>query len=283
MREPALNSRFDQLCASAAGGAFPAAPIHHLRVTDSTMDRADERRAAGDPHGTVVIAEYQSGGRGRGERRSWTAPPGSSVLCTVLLRSESMPRLRVGAGRLGLLPLVAGLAVAEAVEELCNVPVFLKWPNDLYLRDRKLSGILCRYRDGAFLVGIGVNCNQRSFPQALRGHAVALREVCGAPVARYVLLGRILGRLRAHTADEGVSQATQLAAVNRRLYLKGEMVSFRTVENETVVGAVVEVGESGSLVLDLPHGGRRRYLSGEIVLEALESARFQARERGALP
>ena len=249
---------------NAGCGALDRAPLYRMRRTDTTMDRAAERLAAGDPHGTVVVADFQSAGRGRGENRDWVAPPGSSLLCTVVLRTEATAHLHSGGLELGMLPLVAGLAAGEAVEKLYGERIQLKWPNDLMLRERKLGGILCRFRDGAVLVGIGINCNQRWFPNGLRRRAIALREVCGGPVARTALLCRVLERLQFHTGDQAPSAAEQLAAVNRRLFRRGGRVSFHTPDDGTISGRLVGIDEHGMLVLEVPQRGRCRYLSGEI-------------------
>jgi len=230
------------------------------------MERAAERLAAGDPHGTTVVSEYQSAGRGRGADRSWVAPPGSSLLFTVLLRAAHMPGIGPASHGIATLPLTAGLAAAEAIDAAYGLSVRLKWPNDLYLHDRKLGGILCRYRDGVFLVGIGVNCNQRRFPHEIAARAVALRTVLGRPVARYALLARILEALHDHTGPHGPSQDALVAAINRRLYRRGRMVEFREHDGTSRRGILERVDHDGALVLRTNRGGRIRRLSGEIVL-----------------
>ncbi len=229
------------------------------------MERARERLAAGDPHGTVVIAEYQSAGRGRGADRSWAAKPGSSLLFTVLLRLETFASRSTPPPRFGLTPLVVGLAVAEVVEAWTAEPVRLKWPNDVYLRDRKLAGVLCQHRENAILAGVGINCNQRAFPPELERRAIALREARGGAVARYRLLGDILARLRAHLEREERFGPAMLAAVNERLYMRGCEVSFRSPEGEVLGGTVVEADGDGRLVLERGSGERHRYISGEIL------------------
>ncbi len=230
------------------------------------MERARERLTAGDPHGTVVIAEYQSAGRGRGAARSWAAKPGSSLLFTVLLRLETVSSRSEPPARFGLTPLVVGLGVAEAVESWTAEPVRLKWPNDLYLRDRKLAGVLCRYRDNAVLAGVGVNCNQRGFPPEIKGRAIALREMWGGPVARYKLFVDILARLQVHLKREERFGPAMLAAVNDRLYMRGCEVSFRAPDGKVVGGTVIEADSDGRLVLENGSGERRNYISGEILV-----------------
>ncbi len=121
-------------------------PRVHLRETTSTNDRARELAQSGAPHGTVVTASAQSAGRGR-QGRTWSAPPGTALLMSVVLRSD--------AGQFGLLPLAAAVAVART----CGDAARIKWPNDVHLDGRKVSGILAegRPQEGWAVLGIGLN------------------------------------------------------------------------------------------------------------------------------
>jgi BirA family transcriptional regulator, biotin operon repressor / biotin---[acetyl-CoA-carboxylase] ligase len=118
-------------------------PRAHFRVTDSTNARARELAAAGAPHGTIVTAREQTAGRGR-QGRTWVGPPGEALLMSVIVRDFD-----------GLLPLRAGLAVADVAGDAARV----KWPNDVLLDGRKLAGILveARLQEGWAIVGIGIN------------------------------------------------------------------------------------------------------------------------------
>lgn len=123
-------------------------PRVHFRVTDSTNARARELATRGAPHGTLVTAAEQSAGRGR-QGRTWSAPPGRALLCSLVIRDP--PRL---------LPLVAGVAVAEVVSGAVEgSEPQIKWPNDVLVAGRKVAGILveARLQDGWAVVGIGVN------------------------------------------------------------------------------------------------------------------------------
>jgi BirA family transcriptional regulator, biotin operon repressor / biotin---[acetyl-CoA-carboxylase] ligase len=143
-------------------------PRVHFRLTDSTNARARELAGRGAPHGTVVTAAEQSAGRGR-QGRTWTAPPGRALLCSVLIRDP--PRL---------LPLAAGVAVAE----VSGADVQIKWPNDVLVDGRKIAGILveARLQERWAVVGIGLNVAVREtdFPPELRGRAGTLGLEPGA-------------------------------------------------------------------------------------------------------
>ena len=145
-------------------------PRVHYRLIGSTNARARELAAAGAPHGTLVTAAEQSAGRGR-QGRTWTAPAGRALLCSVLVRDPP-----------ALLPLAAGVAVAEAVAEVVAEVVGsearLKWPNDVLVGGRKVAGILVegRPQEGWAVVGIGLNVAVRhaDFPAELRETAGTL-------------------------------------------------------------------------------------------------------------
>jgi len=163
-------------------------PRLHLRRTTSTNERARELAAAGAPHGTLVTTAEQTAGRGR-QGRVWVAPPGSSLLCSVLIRDP--PRL---------LPLAAGAAVAAATDTALDVAsggaaagalaaasggvdaprtsAAIKWPNDILLDGRKVAGILVegRPQEGWAVVGIGLNVAvpQTDFPPELADRAGTL-------------------------------------------------------------------------------------------------------------
>ena len=140
--------------------------VHH-RLTDSTNLRARELAAAGAPHGTLVTAAEQTSGRGR-QGRTWSAPPGRALLMSLILRDP--PRL---------LPLIAGVALAELTEEILGAPTTVKWPNDvLDAGGRKLAGILVegRPQEGWAVLGIGLNVAiaPDEFPPELRDTAGTL-------------------------------------------------------------------------------------------------------------
>jgi BirA family biotin operon repressor/biotin-[acetyl-CoA-carboxylase] ligase len=145
-------------------------PHRHFRRTDSTNSRARELAEAGAPHGTVVTAAEQSEGRGR-QGRSWSAPPGGALLYSAVLRPLDRRHL--------LLPLAVPVAVCEAAEELRpGIECAIKWPNDIWLDERKLGGILieARPQDGWAVLGIGLNLTiaPGEFPPELRDLAISL-------------------------------------------------------------------------------------------------------------
>jgi BirA family biotin operon repressor/biotin-[acetyl-CoA-carboxylase] ligase len=152
----------------------------HLRETGSTNDRARDLADAGAPHGTLVTASSQSAGRGR-QGRSWSAPANSSLLMSLLLRTGTPDRMRSPPPSLGLLPLIAAVAVCDVAGE----DALIKWPNDIVLVRpgpkrplAKLAGILTEGRPqaGWAVLGIGLNVavSLEELPAELRAGAATL-------------------------------------------------------------------------------------------------------------
>jgi BirA family biotin operon repressor/biotin-[acetyl-CoA-carboxylase] ligase len=219
-------------------------PRLHLRRVNSTNDRARVLAVAGAPHGTLVTASEQSAGRGR-QGRAWAAPPGRSLLCSVIIRDPSR-----------LLPLAAGVAVAEVVGPDARV----KWPNDVLVGGRKIAGILVegRPQERWAVLGIGLNVAVRmeDLPAELRDRATTMGL---GPEALEDVLARLLGELE-RWAPAG--HAGVLAAVRDRDALLGRHIRWATGEGE---GAGID--GDGRLVV-LTRTGRVALDAGEVHLVA---------------
>ena len=227
---------------SAARGEL-GRPRLHLRSTDSTNARAQTLAVAGAPHGTLVTAVEQSAGRGR-QGRVWTAPAGRALLCSVLVRDP--PRL---------LPLAAGVAVAEVAGEAAQV----KWPNDILITERTVAGILVegRPQERWAVVGIGLNVAVRpeDFPAELRDRATTLGL---APSAIEPTLERLLSVL-AHWLTAGSHEV--LAAVRGRDALRGRPV--RWAQGAGTADGIDDEGRLRVLTAD----GETALAAGEVHLE----------------
>ena len=243
----------------ARGVGWPASIEWHDALA-STNDRAKTLARDGAAEWTTVLADIQTGGRGR-EGRGWVSPAGG-VYLSVLLRPD-FPHVSV-------LPLAAGVAVADAVAEL-GVEAALKWPNDVQLAGRKLGGILAEAASGPsgvewVVVGIGVNVAVRlsAFPVELRGTIASLAEGGGAPGVASVAAS-LLAWLRVWYDAAGSSPASVVAAWRRRAVAWwGETVEIR-MGRETLRGRLVDVDDEGALLVATPDGHTRRVVSGEVV------------------
>ena len=229
-------------------------PRAHWRLTDSTNERAKALAEHGAPHGTLVTADEQSAGRGRHGRR-WTAPAGSAVLMSLLLRDLGERHL--------VLPLSAAVAVCEACETLAEVECRIKWPNDVWVERRKLAGILveARLQERWAVLGIGLNVTpgERDFPEELRGSTTSLQLVAGPAPPPAAVLDALLRALDQRLADQ---PAAVLEAWRSRDALRGERVRWDGGE-----GIAAGIDDAGSLLVDT-ESGRLALDAGEVHLRS---------------
>lgn len=230
-------------------------PHRHYRVTDSTNTRARELVEAGAPGGTVVTAREQTAGRGR-IGRVWTAPEGKALLYSAILQPLDERHL--------LLPLSVPLAVCAAAEELRpGTSCELKWPNDVWLEARKLSGILieAKPQEGWAVVGIGLNLTiaPEEFPPDLRQPAISLfssrAELPPTPSTAAEILSRHLDHWVWAEDDE------VLTAWRRRDGLRGREVSW-----EDGSGVANGIDDRGNLIVAVAGGDRVSLGAGEVQL-----------------
>ena len=203
------------------------------------------------PEGALVVADHQTAGRGR-LGRSWDAPSGTALLCSLLLKpppERPTPELS----------LVAGIAVADALERLLGLAVQIKWPNDVMLRRRKIAGCLAEVREGAVVLGIGVNVNQSA--DELPDNAGSIRTLTGRTADREVVLSTVLedlaNRYGSWKADglDGVYDG-----LGPRDFLRGRRVTVNGMS-----GVVSMIDRQGRLEVASGHGEVVTVESGEVV------------------
>ncbi|MFT4265207.1 MAG: biotin--[acetyl-CoA-carboxylase] ligase [Nocardioides sp.] len=221
-----------------------------LREAPSTNAVLAERARDGAAHGLVVAAEHQSAGRGRLDR-TWTAPPGTSLTFSVLLRPQTLPP-----ARWTWLPLLTGLAVASALRSL-GYDATVKWPNDVLLHtpegERKVCGILVERVGDAAVVGIGLNTSLAA-DQLPVETATSLSLVSGEPVDRTAVLIAVLRSLFDQYAGwlaDPDETATAYAETSGTL---GRTVRAELPGGGTLTGTAVAVDGSGCLVIATSEG-----------------------------
>jgi BirA family biotin operon repressor/biotin-[acetyl-CoA-carboxylase] ligase len=233
---------------------------------DSTQRRAHELARAGAAEGTVVVAESQTAGRGR-LGRAWHSPPGVNLYASVILRPPLSPAV------VPQLALVAGLAVARAIEACTPAQPRLKWPNDVLVGGRKVSGILTEMdaeveRVHFVVVGIGVNVNGAAdaFPPELRDRATSLAIATGGPVDRAALTVGLLAALEEDYMRFLAGGFRPLRAEwERRSALADRAVTVRGPAGD-VTGVVTGLDDDGALRLVDAAGDLHRIVAGEVTL-----------------
>jgi BirA family biotin operon repressor/biotin-[acetyl-CoA-carboxylase] ligase len=245
----------------ASGAAWPA-PIEHFDRVTSTNDVARERARSGAPHFSVVLAGEQSAGRGR-QGHTWISPAGNLFL-SVLLRPGG------ALAEVGLVPLAAGVAAAEALEAF-GVRVRLKWPNDLMAAGRKVGGLLAEAASGGegvdtVVLGIGMNLalDPAQAPGGLRDTVTSVKAETGRDVSPPEAAAATLARVAVwyHALARGDAAAVLAAWRARSVPWWGRPVEVRAGQG-LVRGIARGVDERGALLLDLEDGARAALLSGE--------------------
>lgn len=225
----------------------------------STQRRAAAAAAEGAPEIHVVLADVQTAGRGR-HGRTWQAPPGTSLLASFVLR-PAVP----ATGALPLLPLLAGLALAEVAERYCP-RVALKWPNDLLLHDRKGAGLLAETApDGAVILGLGVNVDWRGVSRPADLEDVAsLAEAGGSGVDRWRVLAAFAGLFGRRYLDWQDRPSGFLADYRRRCATIGRRVRVSWPTGEPTEGVAEAVADDGLLEVRDAAGTLHRLSAGEV-------------------
>lgn len=244
--------------------------VFYQESVTSTQDVAFELMVEGRPHGTIVLADHQTAGRGRSSR-VWQSTPGKCLLFSLLLDLEPAGTF------VSVLTIATATSVARAIQDVAGVPARIKFPNDILVRGKKVAGILLEVRDygvpNRAVVGVGINVNQRrrDLPKELRDVATSLREerrdhtnVRRTRLLRYILRGleKWLDRIAA-------GEYTDLEnAWNRFSAMEGKEVRFLR-GTEEVQGRVTDASIREGLLVRLPSGEERRFR-----LEHLSELRF---------
>jgi BirA family transcriptional regulator, biotin operon repressor / biotin---[acetyl-CoA-carboxylase] ligase len=269
----------DRARAALAGSRF--ADVRWVASTGSTNADALALARDGAPEGVVVVADYQTAGRGRYER-AWVAPPGGSLLVSVLLR----PPYRVASTT----TMATAVAMAEAVEEVTGASPGLKWPNDLVMAgeggERKLAGILTEadwpasatisagwreppaHERAVIVVGVGLNVCWPDDDEAIRDvadTAVALNRVTTEPIDRVDLLVAFLRRLdRSYGQLVSEGPETAMGEWRRRSATLGRRIRI-DLGADDVEGTAVDVTAEGHLVVETLGGQRRTFAVGDVI------------------
>lgn len=232
-------------------------------VTESTNnDIKSIIKQSSSPVFAVLTAERQTAGRGR-LGRSFLSPEGG------LYFSVSFP-LTGKEANIPLLTLLAGLAVNEAVRELTGTKALIKWPNDIYLNNKKLCGILTElvsFKGLTAVVGIGINLTETEFPGEIRDIATSFAKEGIAPPDKTALIKKITEILDRYVYEEyslyNVNEYIT-AKLKERSYSLGKAVSYRLAE-ECITGVVTDIKSTGAAVITLPDGTEREIFCGEII------------------
>lgn len=243
--------------------------IIYLNTVDSTNSYAKKLAAAGAPEGTVIIADEQTGGRGR-MGRSFSSPAGAGLYLTIILRPNCPP------GALMHLTCAVGLAASDAVEIAAGITPGIKWTNDLVIGKRKLGGVLTELSiDPATrlvehaIVGIGINCCQleQDFPPEIRSIATSLR-LSGSQIDRNALAAALIQTLYQMNVSLFSGKANIMHQFKQRCVTIGKEISIYCAE-DVCHGKALDIDSEGALVVQFADGSQRSIASGEVSIRGM--------------
>lgn len=237
--------------------------VRSVAETGSTNADAVEAARAGEGEGLVLCADHQTAGRGR-LGRTWVAPPGASILCSILLRPPLPP------DQVHLVTTAVALAAADACEQVAGVAPRLKWPNDLLVGERKLAGLLAESvvvdgRVDAVVVGIGLNVEwPTDLPADLAEIATALNHHAPAVTRGEVLAAMLDGLAVRYQAlcDDGPSDL--IAEAGRRSATVGRTVRVE-LPGRTIEGIATGLTPEGQLLVTPPGGRPEVVVAGDVI------------------
>lgn len=239
--------------------ALASRPVRFYERVDSTNDIALDWLRQGAPSGAVVIADEQVKGRGR-LGREWYTPPGTALIVSIILRP--------GLQQIQQLTMLGALAVCEMLEHVGAEDVGIKWPNDVQLNGRKVSGVLPEVIwkgndvEGAVL-GMGINVRIDFAGTELADKAISIESALGKQTSRLDLLVYLLGRLDAWLPELGTRVVYN--GWWARLRTIGQIVSVDSFDG-VIHGLAEAVDDDGSLLVRDPEGSLHRAIAGGIVL-----------------
>lgn len=234
---------------------------------ESTNDYAKELAKQECVHGTLIVADTQTAGKGR-RGRVWQSPKGTTISMSFCLEPE-LPTEKVSG-----ITLAAALSVAEAVFELTGKRAQIKWPNDIVLNGRKICGILTElvFRKDiyAVIVGVGINVNTEQFPEEIQEVASSLKRECGREFSRETLIALVLKYFEQFFASYEKTQDLRLLRDAYEAMLANKDREVLVLEPQgAYTGIAKGITDSGNLVVVCEDGSEKEVYSGEVSVRGL--------------
>ena len=255
--------------ASRIHTAWAGKRLHYYGRTDSTNLRAKQLAEENAPHGTLVVADMQTAGRGR-RGRGWESPAGTNVYFTILLRPDD-----INADMISILTLVMALSVSEAIDETAGTQTKIKWPNDIILNGRKIVGILSEMSAEPkyihyVVTGVGINVGTQRFSEELAQKATSLEAELGHKISRAMLVEKAMERFEENyeifrrSGDMGGLKESY----ERRLVNTGREVRVLDLEHE-FSGRAVGINDTGELLVQTEDGVMHTVYAGEVSVRGI--------------
>ena len=253
---------------SSIRGSWAGREILYLDEVDSTNTAAKKAAENGAVHGTLVVSERQTGGKGR-RGRAWDSPRGTGIFMTLILRPNMAPV------HASMLTLVAALAVADGIRECTGAESLIKWPNDIVMSGKKVCGILTEMSADPdcinyVAVGIGINVNMEEFPEEIRGVAASIFTETGKKTKRSLLISAVMAAFERYY--EVFMKTTDMSGLledyNGKLANCGRTVRVLDPAGE-YSGTAIGIDREGELLVEMEDTTVRRVLSGEVSVRGI--------------
>lgn len=256
---------------SEQGINFPAAKIHCYSSVESTNILAKQMAVAGAEHFTVVMADHQSGGKGR-YGRSFFSPPGCGIYMSLILR-----RSLVSLSEPTLVTAFTAVAVCKAIEKLCNKTPKIKWVNDIFLDGKKICGIsteaVTSFESGEIewlVVGIGINFLAVDLPPELTEIVGAIHKTKPPNTTRNQLAAQVLTNMK--DLESPLCEANLISGYKSRMLMLGEKITVSAIASgETYEATALDINPSGQLIIQKSDGTKTALNSGEISVRQLSA------------
>ncbi len=253
---------------SSIRGSWAGREILYLDEVDSTNTAAKKAAENGAVHGTLVVSERQTGGKGR-RGRAWDSPRETGIFMTLILRPNMAPV------HASMLTLVAALAVADGIRECTGAESLIKWPNDIVMSGKKVCGILTEMSADPdcinyVAVGIGINVNMEEFPEEIRGVAASIFTETGKKTKRSLLISAVMAAFERYY--EVFMKTTDMSGLledyNGKLANCGRTVRVLDPAGE-YSGTAIGIDREGELLVEMEDTTVRRVLSGEVSVRGI--------------
>lgn len=245
--------------------------LYYLPITGSTNTDAKRYAEAGAPHGTTVVANMQTAGKGR-RGKMWQSPEGNSIYMTIMLKPDFTP------DKASMLTLIMALSVADAIAEVTGLESGIKWPNDIVVNRKKVCGILTELNTESdyiqyVVIGVGINVNNASaeeFPEEIRQTATSLKIESGMQMSRAILLERVLSHFEKNydTFVSTLDLTLLKDAYEKRLLNRDAEVKVLDPKGE-FTGIAKGINELGELLIEKEDGQTVSVYAGEVSVRGL--------------
>lgn len=253
---------------SSVKGQWAGKEVLYFAETDSTNTEAKKAAENGAPHGTLAVAEHQTGGKGR-RGRTWDSPGGTGIFMSLILRPDMAPT------HASMLTLVAALAAAKGIEACAQVESLIKWPNDIVINGRKICGILTEMSADPdcinyVVVGIGINVNMEQFPEEICQVAASIYTESGRKLKRSVLISAVMEAFEEYYSAfmETADMSSLLEEYNGKLANCGRTVRVLDPAGE-YSGTAQGINSQGELLVEMEDKTVRTVMSGEVSVRGI--------------